>query len=281
MNKFFLFSSLILSLVISAQNQIQFDKKFVQSEDKWVAFPADTSGSYNFGFIYIDPQAGLTFDYEGSFKIDSSGKFIPSIREKTSSMKYRLKPNNTLVAFIPESKYSELQIPKVPDWLKFYKTKEGSIEQLYNWGFMYNGWNECEKALGYLEQANKINPDYKGLQVELAFSYNCLGRYKDAIAVLEKAQKQNPLDAYINKELVYAQVKNGNLEEAKALCRNVFKEVKDKTYNTENAYNILYGYYLKKDLKSFNSWFAEADDYISSNQKLKSSAEQMKIELGK
>lgn len=278
MNKLFTLLILIISINLSAQ-KLQFDKKFVESEDKWVAFPADSIGNYNFGFIYVDSQAGLTLEYEGFFKIDQTGKFIMDKKEKTSSMKYRLQPNNTLVAFIPESKFDELHIQKVPDWLKIYKGDESSIGRLYKWGFMYNGWNECEKALEYLEKANKIDPEYKGLSVELAFSYNCLKQYQKAVDVLKIALKQNPLDAYTNKELIYAETKNGNIQDAENVCRKVFKECKDKTYNSENAYNVLQAHYFKKDIKNFNNWFTEANSYLMSHEKIKSLAEQMKAEL--
>lgn len=279
MNKIFILLVLVVSLNICAQNSLQFDKKFVQSEDKWVAFPADSTGSYPYGFIYIDAQAGLTFDYEGNFKIDATGKFIPKKREVKGSMKYRLQPNNNLIAFLPESKFAELNIEKVPDWLESYKTGEGSVARLYQWGFMYNGWNECEKALEYLEKAQKLDAEYKGLRTELAFSYNCLKQYQKAVDILKLALKKDPLDAYTNKELIYAETKNGNLEDAENVCRKVFKECADKTYNAENAYNILQAYYIKKDIKNFNKWFAEANSYLMSDQKIRSLAEQMKTEL--
>ena len=279
MNKIFSLLLFIVTTSLSAQNQIQFDKKFVQSEDKWVAFQADSTDTHNFGFIYIDPKAGLTFDYAGSFKIDANGKFIPKKKEFEGAAKYRLEPNNTLVAFIPESKFEELHIDKTPDWLKLYKEKEGSIEQLYDWGFMYNGWDECEKALSFLEKANKINPEYKGLQVELAYSYNCLKQYQKAIDVLKLALKVNPLDAYTNKELIFAEVKSDHVEEAKKVCRKVFKECKDKTYNGENAYNILQNYYLKKEIKNFNSWLVEVNPYLMEDQRFKPLVEKMKAEL--
>ena len=194
-------------------------------------------------------------------------------------MKFRLQPDYNLVAFIPESKYLELNIAKEPDWLKNYKTDEGSIARLYKWGFMYNGWNECEKALEYLEKAQKIDAEYKGLRVELAYSYNCLKQYQKAVDILKIALKKEPLDAYTNKELIYAETKNGNLKEAEDVCRKVFKEVSDKTYNAENAYNVLQAYYIKKDIKNFNNWFAEASSYIMSDQRFKPLAEQMKAEL--
>lgn len=279
MNKIFTLLVLFFVMNISAQTKIQFDKKFVQSEDKWVAFSPDSTGAHPYGFIYIDPQAGLTFDYEGTFKIDPTGKFILKRREIDGQMKYRLEPNNNLVAFIPESKFGELNVEKVPDWLKNYKTGEGSVQRLYQWGFMYNGWNECEKGLEYLEKAEKIDPEYKGLRVELAFSYNCLKQYQKAVDILKIALQKEPLDSYTNKELIYAETKNGNLQDAENVCRKVFKECADKTYNSENAYNVLQAYYIKKDIEKFNKWFAEANSYLMSNQKTKSLSEQMKVEL--
>ncbi|WP_121328580.1 hypothetical protein [Flavobacterium sp. 81] len=77
MNKIFSVLVLVVSLHLAAQSNLQFDKRFVQSEDKWVAFPKDSTDNYPYGFIYIDAQAGLTLDYKGTFKIDEKGKFIP------------------------------------------------------------------------------------------------------------------------------------------------------------------------------------------------------------
>lgn len=259
---------------------LKFEKRFVQSEDKWVAFPADSTGAYPLGFIYIDSQAGLTLDYKGSFRINDNGKFTLEKNELEGSMKYRLKPNNVLVAFIPESKFVELGIEKTP-WLGIYKEGEGSISRLYNWGYRYNGWGECEKALEFLEKANTIDPDYNGLQVELAYSYNCLKRYKDAISVLQKALKNNPTDAYTNKELIYAEAHSGQVEVAKKSCRNAFKVCKDESFHAENSFNVLQVYYLNKDVANFNKWLAEANEWFIKDEKFSSYIENMKKELNK
>lgn len=136
-----------------------------------------------------------------------------------------------------------------------------------------------KKRLSFLKRRKKIDPEYKGLRVELAYSYNCLNQYQKAVDILKVALKKEPLDAYTNKELIYAETKNGNLQDAENVCRKVFKEVADKTYNAENAYNILQAYYIKKDIKNFNNWFAEANSYLMSDQRFKPLAEQMKVEL--
>jgi tetratricopeptide (TPR) repeat protein len=262
-----------------SQEKLIFNTKFTQSEDKWVAFEADSIGSHNFGFIYIDSQAGLTFDYAGSFTIDNNGKFIHKMKELESSMKVRLEPNNRLVAIIPESRFSELEISKFPDWLKYYKKDENSIERLYKWGYMYNGWQECAKALEYLEKANKINPDYKGLRVELGFSYNCLNQSEKAIVILKEAIKHEPNDAYIYKELLYSQIHNKQLEDAIKTYEKILKEVADKTYNTENAYNILGEYFRQKNLEKFNEWIVKTE--IDKDKRFGPYVEKLKKALNK
>ncbi|WP_318640174.1 tetratricopeptide repeat protein [Flavobacterium ardleyense] len=276
--KYLLFLLTIWVTNATAQNGLKFEKRFVQSEDAWVAFPVDSTGAFPFGFIYIDAEAGLTLDYGGTFKIDKNGKFLKEKVEEEHSIKYRLQPNNVLVALIPETNFGDLNIQAVPEWLKFYKKDQGSVEHLYRRGFLYNGYGECEKALEYLEKANKLNPNFKGLAVELAYSYNCLARYESAIKILQTALKTTPEDAYTNKELIFAQAKLEKLEDAANIFRKTSK-FPDKTYNAENAYNILQGYYLLKDKKNFSKWWEETKDYISSNQQFLTNAEFMKKDL--
>jgi len=224
---------IILALSITnvkAQTILKFNKRFVECEDKWVAFKMNKDSTYNFGFIYIDSQAGLTLNYEGTFKISQQEKFSPN-KLDTASIKIRLEPNNVLVAIIPPSKYEQLNIKAMPDWLNYYKSDTTSIERLYKWGYMYNGWNECAKALTYLEKAKLIDPHFNGLEVELAYSYNCLNQFDKAILVLQNALATNPTDAYINKELIYAQIKSGRLGKASESCKKAIKICHDNTYN--------------------------------------------------
>jgi hypothetical protein len=275
-----LFAILFPIRLWAQQPALRFEKRFVESEDRWVAFRPDKDGSYAYGFIYIDEQAGLTLNYEGIFKISPSGEYIPKKLDSTN-MKVRLEPNNVLVAFIPDTKFSELKISAVPEWLKYYKKDSNSVARLYRWGFLYNGWDECGKALTYLQRARNIDPDYQGLSVELAYSYNCLKQYDSAIAVLQYALKANATDAYTNKELVYAQLKSGRLDEASKSCKNAITVCKDKTYNGENCYNLLHSYYEKKDKENFNHWLGETKKWNSKNEKLIKSIAFMESEINK
>ena len=271
--KSYLLSIFFISFFVYGQNILNFDKKYVQSEDKWIAFPVDSTDSYDFGFIYIDSEAGLTLDYEGSFKIDTNGKFILKKKEIDGSMKYRLEPNDGLVALIPNTKFAELEIKETPDWLKFYKKDENTVERQYKWGYMYNGWGECEKALEFLNKAYQLNPKYNGLKIELAYSHNCLKNHHKAIEYLMESMKEEPVNAYLIKELIYAQVNNGDLKDAENTFNLFDSKIADKTYRSENAYNILQSYYVKKDITNFNKWLNESN--IQEDKRFQPYIEQM------
>lgn len=265
---------------LKGQSTLAFDHRFVESENKWVAIRTDKDTVLNFGFIYIDASAGLTLNFEGSFTISKDGKFIPK-RVENVGMKYRLKPNNVKVAFIPSTKYSELGIAEYPDWLKTYLGDTTSIEHLFRWGFLYNGYNECAKALTYLERAQNINPEFKGLGVELAFSYNCLNQYDKAIFVLKNALKTSPTDAYCFKELIYSQIKLGQLDKASESCKKAVSVCTDKTYNGEMCYNLLHEFYVKKDKKNFSLWVDETKKWTSTKADLTNSIKAMEEDLAK
>jgi hypothetical protein len=73
------FTSIFLLLITTfgfAQNKLptlRFDTNYYDAVDKWVAFPKkDIDSTYPYGFIYIDSQAGFTFNYESRFKLDGS-----------------------------------------------------------------------------------------------------------------------------------------------------------------------------------------------------------------
>ncbi|MCZ8143682.1 hypothetical protein [Flavobacterium sp.] len=260
-----------------AQAKLVFDKRFVQCEDKWVAFQADSTGSHTVGFIYIDAQAGLTLNYEGSFTIDENGTFHLKKKESNSAMKVRLKPNNVYVSLIPEEKLTELGLNVIPDWLKFYKENENTVERQYRWGYMYNAWGECEKALEFLNKAYLLNPKYKGLKVELAYSYNCMKNYSKAIELLTLTLHEEPATAYIVKELIFAQAQSGDAQKAENTYTHYLPIITDTTYKAENAFNILQGYYFKKDLKNFQRWLVASD--LKSDKRLLPYVERMVANL--
>ena len=276
--KYLLFLVILLTSQVNGQVGLNFNKRFVESEDKWVVFRPDKDSIYSYGFIYIDAQAGLTLNYEGTFKILPSGDYLGK-KLDSNNVKIRLQANNVLVALLPESKFNELQISETPDWLKFYKTDTNSIERLYRWGFLYNGYNECQKALSYLEKAATINPKHKGLAVELAFSYNCLKQYDKAETVLEEELKMNSENAYVNKEFIYSLSKNNKIDKAVKQFYSSIQTLKDKQYNAENCYNILQYYYYQDDKESFNTFYKELQKHPNENKLLTQYSDNMKKDI--
>lgn len=231
-----IFFALLTFMSFSAQAQLtfNFDKRFVECEDQWVVFKMDKDSIYKYGFIYIDEEAGLTFNYEGSFKQRGNEVFdLEKVDE--GSIKYRLEPNNVKVAFIPENLFKDLQIDQTPKWLKFYKTNLDTVKQQYIRGYTYNAWDECAKALPFLLKAKELDPNFEGLDVEIAFSYNCLKEFDKAAAVLEKAIQENPTDAYTNKEYIYSLIKTKEIDKAVTQFYSAVKVIKENTYNAENC----------------------------------------------
>jgi tetratricopeptide (TPR) repeat protein len=248
-----LYFVLFFSIVINAQTNLQFDKRFVECEDRWVSFKMNQDSTYSFGFIYIDPQAGLTFNYEGRFRVSNEGKFIYK-KQQTNPIKVRLEPNQVRVALIPDLKFDELGVEIIPEWLQFYKGDTSSVERLYRWGYLYNSWDMCEKALTYLERGRQINPKFKGLELELSYAYNALNQYDKAISVLKGAIKSDPSNVLLYKELSYAELKLGKLDKAEETCSKVINLCDDKSIKSEMAYNIAYEFYKRKDLDKFQYW---------------------------
>ena len=196
-------------------------------------------------------------------------------------MKVRLKPNNVLVARIPENKFGELQISAVPEWLRFYKNDTNSVQRLYRWGYLYNGWGECARALTYLERAGKIDPKFKGLAVELAFSYNCLQQYERSEQILEAEIKVNPADAYVNKEYVYTLVKSGKIDKAESQFEKTIVGLADKRFHAENSFNIMQYFFAKKNREKFLKWYDILLKQPNENKMIAQYADAMKSEMNK
>jgi tetratricopeptide (TPR) repeat protein len=236
-----------------------------------VAFQKGKDSTYTFGFIYIDQMAGLTLNYESNFTVIGDGKYLRSksaIDSTKGVYKVRLQNNNVKVALIPESHFDELKIKPVPDWLKNYKYDTLTAARLQRWGFYYNDFGMSEKSLEYLEPGYKMDPDFKGMAVELAFAYNALERFDKAIPVLHKAIELTPKDGYIYKELSFAYLNNGEMEEAEKAAEDGIKNSKDNQMQAEIAYNVAYHFYEKKDKKKFNKWAEEAKKWAAKDTQI-------------
>jgi len=269
----------LITFTLNAQTTLKFDKRNVQCEDKWIAQQMNRDSTYTFGFIYIDEQAGLTFNYEGKFKIQDN--VFLRLKDDLPSFKVRLEPNFVAIAEIPEEKFKDLGVVKFPEWLKNYKEDENSIERLYRWGFLYNSWDECEKALVYLEQAQKLNPKYSGLEFELAYAYNALKQFDKAIIILESAIKTSPKECYLYKELSYSEVNDNRIDNAIKTYEEGIKVCKENDIKAEIAINIAEKFFNQKDIANFEKWSKETMKWASSGDQFSTYIEKLRNEIKK
>lgn len=278
--KFFsLFIAIVITIAAKAQTALQFDKRFVECEDKWVAFQPGKDSTQVYGFIYIDAMAGLTLNVEGSFTTGPGGKFIPGKMLENGIYKVRLEPNNVKVALIPSSRFEELNIQDPPDWLHNYKQTKDTIGRMVRWGYYYNHWDESAKALTYLEKAYQLDPKYNGLEFELSYAYNALGQFDKAIVVLKEAIRTSPEECLFYKELSFAEIQLGQLDKAALSCRKGIDICPDKQMKTEIAYNLAYNHYKVKDKEQFKIWVAEAKKWGTEGDQFMKSIKRMEDDL--
>ncbi|MFD0763704.1 tetratricopeptide repeat protein [Mucilaginibacter lutimaris] len=248
-----------------ADTALKFDKRYTQCEKKWVVLSkVDTAKKYNYGYVYIDEQAGFTFDLQGAFAVDEKGRYVGDtmLLKKTGSIKYRIAPNWKPLALLPVKHLQELKLPIEPAWIKNYYHYTDTAYHNYRLGWVYNDANECDTALKYLEKAYQINPHKADVEFEMAYAYNVLKRYEDAVKVLKPAIDKNPDNPLLIKELGYAYLKLNALEQALAVylrAYNAFTEQKSEAKG-EAAFNSARIYKRQEKLPEYKIWMMKAKD---------------------
>lgn len=249
---------ILISNVGFAQENLtvfKFDTKYYEAVDKWVVFPKkDVDSTYAYGFIYIDNQAGFTFNYETQFKIKEDSLKITPKDSTIGSMKYRLAPNTSLVSILNEEQVSALNLPPEPEWLKIYKKDSEQVEYLKNEGYHYNHVGACELALIPLLKAYTIEPHFDGLEFELSYAYNHLGQYDMAIPIIEKAIQNNPKNYYFYRELGFSYVNLNRIKEAENTYTKGIKMSDNDFEKSEMAINMAQAYFKLKDRIKFDEW---------------------------
>ncbi|MFC6998217.1 tetratricopeptide repeat protein [Rufibacter roseus] len=233
---------------------LTFKTKYYEAVDKWIAFPKKEGDStYTFGFIYLDDQAGFTFDYASKFIVGEKGlKALP--REFQESLKSRLAPNTANVAVLSSKQIGELGLPNQPEWLSNYKIGSETVPYLKNIGFHYNHVGASHLALAPLTQAYQTDPHYDGLEFELAYAYNALKMFDKAISVLKKAIANNPENSFFYRELGYAYRYSNQMDSAENAYMKGIEISKDDFQKSEMAVNMAQAYYLVRNKEKFNKW---------------------------
>lgn len=249
-------------------SNLKFDKKYFEAVDKWVAFPdSETDSIYHYGFIYIDEHAGFTYQIGNTFTIDSLNNYTPIIIDSTVDAKYRIEPNWKPISIIPNEKLKELNLPEIPDWLKYYKENSESASYLKNIGYHYNHVGASEFALEPLLRAYEIKPHFKGLEFELSYAYNALGKYEKAILILNEAIENNPDNFYFYRELGFSLKNLDRIEEAENVYRKGIKISNNDFEKSEMAINMAQSYFHLRNYEKFKEWAKLTRKYAKKDSK--------------
>jgi tetratricopeptide (TPR) repeat protein len=235
-------------------------------EDRWVALyhkPEDRD--YNYGFVYIDPQAGFTLHFGGSFTIGASGKYSPApnpITPDKMTVKIRLEGNG-IAALLPPRALTQLGLPEKPDWLKYYKDEADPVAHKVNWGSFYNGIGDSRRAIDYLESAYREKPDAPKVIFELAYAYNALGRPEDAIRVSKNEfEGKKPKDELLCREMGFAYLNLKRYKEATEQYRSCVALCDDseagRAEKSELAMNLSSAYERLGDMQNRDAWLEKA-----------------------
>ncbi|HNR15573.1 MAG TPA: tetratricopeptide repeat protein [Chitinophagaceae bacterium] len=248
---------------VVAETEFPFNKRFSECENRWVAFPkSEKDNKYPFGFVYIDAQAGFTFDMEGTFSL-INGKMVRDSFEKKGSFKYRLQTNTKKVTELSAEHLAILRVDSIPDWLTIYAAYTDTIRRLIRWGYHYNHVNECHTALTFLEKAYKQKPHAEGLEFELSFAYNALGRYNEAINVLGPAIKNDPKNMLLIRELGYSYLEKKDYSRAIAIYKEGIEKCSDDELATksEMAVNMASAYKAAGNEEQYKIWGTKAKEW--------------------
>lgn len=251
----------------SDTTELKFDTKYYDAVDKWIAFPKkEGDTTFILGFIYLDEQAGFTFDYHSSFFEGENGlEILP--REFDGSLKSRLSQNTNNVAVLSEKQVLELELPKVPEWLAVYKEGSDKVGYLKNIGYHYNAVGASNLALEPLEKAYEIEPHFDGLEFELAFAYNALGQFDKAIPIMESAIENDKQNFRFYRELGFSYKNLKQIGKAEIIYRKGMKLTKDKSQKGEMAVNMAQSYFQVKDKEKFKEWAKLTRKYSEKNSR--------------
>ena len=268
MRKLLLVSLLFSNLCFGQNKELKCTTKYYDAVDKWVAFDKTAGDStYMLGFIYIDEEAGFTFNYESRFVImNNSLKKLPSIlAANETGLKVRLSRNAANVAVLSDEEVEQLGLPEVPGWLKHYKANENENSYLVKIGYLYNGVGASHNAIEPLLKVYEKEPHFQGLEFELAYAYNATRNFDKAITVLNKAIENNPKNFGYYRELGFAFKNQNKLDDAEKAYLQGIKLSADKSQKAEMAVNMAQSYFQVKNKPKFKEWAKLTKKYADKN----------------
>jgi tetratricopeptide (TPR) repeat protein len=243
----------------------------VDCENHWVALPPTPGeGSYGYGYVYLDPEAGFTLRWGGRFTLEAHEHYRKVSERFAGQERLIIRlggqgvaaplPN---VAPLSDAARTQLGLPEKPGWMIFYEDTSDAVTRQVNRGRAYNAIGDPERALTYLEPAYQKKAQAKGLAFELTYAYNALQRFDQAITVLTSAVQRDPRDAYVCSELGFSYLHARKSQEAIAQYLHCLAISHDANVvrKSEMAFNLAQAYAHVGDKEQCQQWRAKAQEW--------------------
>lgn len=239
-----------------------FETSFCEGLERWVIFPNSESDDLNLlGFMYFDAHSGLTFRLEHYVRLDNGSFQLVNLSDDKKINLFKLNRNSSDVYLLSNEQRLQLNLPLLPKW---YKPNEAHFQHQLVLSSTLNGAGCSSKALPVLEKLYEKDKKNQELLFEFAYAHNALKQYDKSVKILTKALKEFPKNGLLYKESIYANVMLFRLEQAEKDFTLLISKSDDLRYQTESAYNIAYGYFLKRNHKKFDEWLEITK--VSSNE---------------
>lgn len=258
-SKIVLIFSLLTFSFTKSFTQLDFSVPIVSCEEKWIVCPMIKDSSYQFGFVF-PTTGGITFRLVGAFIIAPNGEFV-RLPDYKVNQTVELAGGEALVSLLPEQKRIEMELGQYPPWYDKETNVSGSIVEIFTKGVVFNLKGEYDKAVIFLEQAYKMNPEYTNVRFQLAKAYNGVNAYDKAIPLLNDAIKLSSYNYELYQELSYAKLRSGDIVGAEEAANRGIKLCDLNPSKCQMAINIAIYYFEKKDAAKFNDWIKIAQKY--------------------
>lgn len=272
----------IYSFVFSqVPSDLKFDKNLANSENQWVVIPNknETENKFYFGFLYYDESGGgYSLQQVNDFTIEK-GKFLGSSKEKNGFTIVRMENGNLNFSHLSESRINELQLEKMPSFVKSYNFMKDENEKMVKRASSLNGLNRPDLALPMLLSVQKNKSNTEKFYFELAFSYNALGKFDDAVIIIDEAEKKGFLNELLIKEKIFSLANNNKVETADLYLKKHLKDYKSSLYKEEGIGNMIVSYNNSKNYVKAKEWIAIYFREFPENGRYKQKILQVKTDI--
>jgi tetratricopeptide (TPR) repeat protein len=231
-------------------------------ENRWFAAEG-TSGKLFLGYLYIDPEAGFTFEHYGDFRIDGGQATVVKSDLRDKARLIVRVTNNFPARCLTPTQATALGLEPNPAWMKFYEDKRAPGEHHANWAYFYNHIGASEIALEHVSKALAAGESSESLAFEHAFALNVLSRFDEVVALLTPNVSRTKSGDLVA-ELAYAHLMLAKFEEAIGLYSRAIDLGSSRRW--EFATNIAGAYERLGDTRKRDEWLNRASDFKAKDE---------------